>query len=130
MTTYKEWKKRLAAYARAYRELATKLVEVGFMYEGTVVRQKLTCGKRSCVCRTDPERRHGPYFYWTAKVKGRTVSRLRPQEDAKLYEEWIQNRRRFRRIHRKMLALAKKAAPVAVKVRQSEPGTPKASSRS
>ena len=114
------WKRRLSEYESAYRERMRKLAELGFMHEGTVVRQRLTCGKSSCVCHTDPERRHGPYFYWTAKVKGRTVSRLLSKEEAELYEEWIQNRRRFREIQRKMLALAKKALPIALKTRKAE----------
>ena len=118
-----DWKRRLAEYERAYRDLAGKLAELGFMHEGTVVRQRLACGKSSCVCHTDPERRHGPYFYWTTKVKGRTVSRLLSKEEADLYEEWIQNRRRFRELQRKMLALAKKAAPIAVKIRTAETGS-------
>ena len=118
-----EWKRRLTEYERAYRELAAQLTELGFMHEGTVVRQRLTCGKSACVCHTDPERRHGPYFYWTAKVKGRTVSRLLSKEEADLYEEWIRNRRRFREIQRKMLALAKKAAPIAVKIQTADRGS-------
>lgn len=117
-----EWKRRLTEYERAHRELAAKLAELGFMHEGTVLRQRLTCGKSACVCHTDPQRRHGPYFYWTAKVKGRTVSRLLSKEEADLYEEWIRNRRRFREIQRKMLALAKKAAPIAVKLRATQRG--------
>ena len=120
-----KWKRRLTAYERVHRELAGQIAELGFMHEGTVARQRLTCGKSSCVCHSDPQRRHGPYFYWTAKVKGRTVSRLLTKEEVDLYEEWIRNRRRFRAIQRKMLALAKKAAPVAVKIRRAgsaEPG--------
>ena len=118
-----DWKRRLTQYERAYRELAAKLAELGFMHEGSVVRQRLTCGKSACVCHTDPERRHGPYFYWTAKVKGRTVSRLLSKEEAELYEEWIRNRRRFRAIQRKMLALAKKAIPIAIRLRTADRGS-------
>ena len=120
MSRSDEWKRRLSEYESAYRELVRKLAELGFMHEGTVVRQRLTCGKGSCVCHTDPERRHGPYLYWTTKIKGRTVSRLLSEQEADLYEEWIHNRRRFREIQRKMLALAKKALPVAVKIRTTE----------
>ena len=123
MSRSDEWKRRLTAYERAYRELAGKLADLGFMHEGSVVRQRLTCGKSSCVCHTDPERRHGPYVYWTAKVKGRTVSRLLSKEEVDLYEEWIRTRRRFREIQRKMLALAKKAAPIAVKIRRAKLGS-------
>jgi hypothetical protein len=47
----------------------------------------------------------------------------RAREEVDLYQEWIRNRRRFRQIQRKMLALAKKAAPIAVKIRKAEPGS-------
>ncbi len=120
MSRRDEWKRRLTEYEHAYRELAAKLAEIGFMHEGSVVRQKLTCGKTACVCHTDPERRHGPYWYWTAKVKGRTASRLLSREEAQLYEEWIRNRRRFRELQRKMLAVARKAAPIAIKIRTAD----------
>lgn len=123
MPRHDGWKRRLEAYERTYRELAAQLAALGFMHEGTVVRQRLTCGKASCICRTDPTRRHGPYFYWSTKIKGRTVSRLLSQEEAALYQEWIQNRRRFRQIQQKMLALAKKAAPTALKMRAAERGS-------
>jgi hypothetical protein len=123
MSRREAWRRRLTEYERAYRELAAKLAKVGFIHEGTVVRQSLTCGKSACVCHSDPERRHGPYFYWTSKLKGRTVSRLLSQEEAELYQEWIENRRRFRDIQRKMLALAKKAAPVAVRLRTADRGS-------
>jgi hypothetical protein len=123
MSRSEQWKRRLTAYERTYRELAGQLAELGFMHEGTIVRQRLTCGKSSCICHTDSERRHGPYLYWTAKVKGRTVSRLLSNEEADLYQEWIRNRRRFRQLQRKMLALGKKAAPIAVKIRRAEAGS-------
>jgi hypothetical protein len=118
-----DWKRRLGEYEHAYRQLAAKLAGLGFMHEGTVVRQRLTCGKSTCICHTDPERRHGPYFYWTAKVKGRTASRLLSKEEAELYEEWIRNRRRFRELQRKMLALARKAAPIAIRLRTANRGS-------
>ena len=119
MARLDELKRRLAAYEERHRELAERLSLLGFMYEGSVVRQWLTCGKDSCVCHRDPSRKHGPYVYWTSKVKGRTVSRLLFPEEVGLYEEWIRNRKTFREIQRRMLALAKKAAPVAVRVRTS-----------
>jgi len=122
MPNLAEWRQRLEAMERRYRELAEQLADIGFMHEGSVVRQRLTCGKSSCACHTDPELRHGPYFYWTAKVKGRTKSRLLSKEEADLYQEWIRNRRRFRETQRKMLALGKKAAPAALKVRELESG--------
>jgi hypothetical protein len=49
----------------------------------------------SCRFHQDSAKRHGPYHYWTRKVKGRTVTVLLKQEQVRLYREWIQNNRRL-----------------------------------
>jgi hypothetical protein len=110
--------RRLEAHEETYRVLAAQLSQVGYLWHGTVVRQTLTCGKSTCACHRDPRRRHGPYAYWSSKVKGRTVSRLLKPEEAALYEEWIQNRRRIERIQRKMLSLSRRVAPLLLKQRK------------
>jgi hypothetical protein len=111
---------RLAAYERQYRDLAAGLARIGYLWHGSVVRQMLTCGKPSCACHTDPARRHGPYPYWTTKVKGRTVSRLLDPLEADLLEEWVHNRRLLERTQRRMLALSKKSAPLILKKLRKE----------
>lgn len=109
---------RLRDYQRQYRQLAAKLAESGYLWNGTISRQMLTCGKKSCVCHRDESRRHGPYLYWTTKVGGKTVSRLLSPAEAELYEEWIENRRRLERLAREMLALSKKVAPLLLAERE------------
>jgi hypothetical protein len=44
-----------------------------------------------------PPRLHGPYWQWTAKVAGRTVTRRLSDAEAARYTEWIANDRRLRR---------------------------------
>ena len=114
---------RLQAHQRDYRELTAELSEVGFIWAGTVQRRTLTCGKSRCACHHDPQRRHGPYAYWTSKVGNRTVSRLLTDVEADLYEEWTDNRRRVEATQRKMLAASKKAAPAILNLRKSASST-------
>lgn len=99
------------------RRLAAHLAETGPIYDGSVTRQMLTCGKESCGCRRDPARRHGPYAYWTTKVKGKTVSRKLSPEEADLLEEWIANRRDLDATKRKLVQLSKKMLPLALELR-------------
>ena len=120
-----QWKQRLEAHERAYRALAADLAQIGFLCQGTVLRQKLTCGRAACACHSDPRRRHGPYPYWSSKAKGRTVSRLLTPEEADLFEEWMLNRRALQATLRKMYALSKKVAPIALKIRRSQPRSAK-----
>jgi hypothetical protein len=111
--------RRLQAQQREYRALTAKLSAVGFIWNGTVQRRVLTCGKSHCACHRDPQSRHGPYAYWTTKVRNRTVSRLLTDVEANLYEEWVDNRRRLEATQRKMLALSKKAAPAILSLRKT-----------
>ena len=76
MAVRRSAEQRLRDYAQAYRRLAAQLAETGYLWPGSISEQRLTCGKPSCACHQDPARRHGPYVYWSTKVKGRTVNRL------------------------------------------------------
>lgn len=112
---------QLRRYEERYRQLAEKLAETGYLYDGTVGRQSLTCGKPNCACATDPARRHGPYAYWTSKLKGRTVSRRLSAEEADLLEEWVKNRRQLERIRDEMIGLSKKVAPIVLELQAQQP---------
>lgn len=41
---------------------------------------------------------HGPYYQWTRKVRGKTVTVRVGEGEAKLLKEWIKNGRRFHKI--------------------------------
>jgi len=86
--------------------LKTELAELGYIRRGTVLRRFMPCGKSGCRCHDDPPQLHGPYYEWTRKVKGKTVSvRLTP-EQAQLLEEWIANARRLDEIIAEMERLS------------------------
>jgi hypothetical protein len=42
------------------------------MRVGSVVKQYMFCGKASCACHRDPEKKHGPYYYLSYKEKGQS----------------------------------------------------------
>ncbi len=87
---------RLAAYERRYRQAARAIAQVGFIRAGTVIRRATTCGTASCRCHADPPQLHGPYYQWTAKVGGTTVTRRLSEAEARRYKEWIANDRKLR----------------------------------
>lgn len=100
---------RLAGYERRYRELAQKLSQIGWIASGSVARRAERCNKAYCACSTDPSRRHGPYWHFTAKVDGKTVNKRLSERDAHLYEEWIRNDRTVRALLAEMREVAAKA---------------------
>lgn len=90
-------------------DLSRALARIGFLWPGTVQRQMLTCGKPQCACHKDPKARHGPYYYWTSKKKGKTVSRKLAREEAELLESWINNRRIVDETIKRMMKVAEHA---------------------
>lgn len=102
MTSGKNRSERLRGCEQRYRELKQQLQDVGFVCVGSLQTRYLSCGNASCRCHQDPAKRHGPYHYWTRKVKGRTVTVLLKQEQVPLYQEWIQHNRQLENLVREM----------------------------
>ena len=92
------------------REIVAEIATLGFCLPGSVSARLLRCGNPRCRCREDPDRRHGPYAYWTRKVSGRTVSRLLSSEQAERYKPWFENGRRLRALVRELEKLSIRAA--------------------
>jgi hypothetical protein len=83
----------LARLERRYRELKKRLQGLGFAVAGTVTERYTLCGKATCRCHADPPQRHGPYYQYSRKVAGKTISRLVRADQVAQYREWIANRR-------------------------------------
>jgi hypothetical protein len=81
-----------------YLALKRSLADLGYVRRGSLVRRFMPCGKPGCRCQATPPQLHGPYYQWTRKVRGKTVTvRLTPDE-AHLLEEWIANGRQLDRV--------------------------------
>jgi hypothetical protein len=120
MGTRQVLQKKLDACDEQRRQLTAQLAQLGYIWHGSLLRRRLTCGKVGCACKRDPDARHGPYAYWTTKVAGRTVSRLLPPLEATLYEEWIANRRALEETLVQLRSLSAKAARIILKLNSSE----------
>ena len=106
---------KLAQYERQYRDLASELATIGFIYAGSITRRYTKCATPGCKCHSDPPQPHGPYYQWTAKVNGKTVTRRLTAAQAQLYQEWIDNDRLMRKLIAQMRQVAAKAAELKIK---------------
>lgn len=88
--------------------IARRLAEAGFALPGTVVTRQMRCGKPGCRCKAEPPQLHGPYYQWTRKVGGKTVTRFLTDDQLARYEPWFANAQRLRDLppHRARSALA------------------------
>src|SRR5262249_45684840 len=61
-------------YAQRRQTLKREFQQLEYFCKGTLLKRMMKCGKAQCACRHDPDKRHGPYFEWTYKAKGKTVN--------------------------------------------------------
>lgn len=99
----------LAACQDRYRDLAAQIADLGYIAAGSITRRRTRCANPNCRCHRDPSQMHGPYWQWTAKIDGKTVTRRLSQTEAELYQEWINNDRRLRAITAQMRQVAAEA---------------------
>jgi hypothetical protein len=67
------------------RRITAELAKIGLTLPGTVSRRQTSCGRANCRCHADPPQLHGPYWWWTRSVEGKTVTRMLSDE---LYEDY------------------------------------------
>lgn len=102
-----------------FEELKRELQRLEYFSKGTVLKRMMKCGKAQCVCRTDPTRRHGPYFEWTYKANGKTVNvRLTP-DAAPLYKAASQQYRKLKTLLRRLERLSQTALRHQAKLAQT-----------
>lgn len=104
---------RLRRCRQEYDHLKADLEKLGYLCQGTITKRYLPCGKSACACHKDPARGHGPYYYWTAKLGGRTQSRMLSPAVVPLYREGIRNHRRLERILKRMRKVSLQAFDAA-----------------
>ncbi len=106
---------RLAEYERRHRELAAQIAEIGIVAAGSVTRRYTRCTSVGCRCNADPPTPHGPYWQWTAKVNGKTVTKRLTAKEAQLYQEWIGNDRRIKTLLKQIRTVDAKAAELMLR---------------
>ena len=88
----------LATLQAELDRLKAQIAQVGFVRSGSVVRRYMPCGKPGCRCQADPPKPHGPYWQYSHKVAGKTITRRLTPDQARLYQQWIANRRRIHQL--------------------------------
>jgi Family of unknown function (DUF6788) len=78
--------------------IAAELAGLGLALPGTLIQRSVRCGWAGCRCHADPPELHGPYWQWTRKRAGKTISRLVPDDQVADYRQWIDNHRRLREL--------------------------------
>ena len=75
-----------------HKVLAKQINDIGLIWPGSIVKRYWRCGRSSCACHKDPPSLHGPYYYWSTKVAGKTVTKLLSSHRAQIVQRWLDNR--------------------------------------
>ncbi|MBI2755844.1 MAG: hypothetical protein HYX52_03945 [Chloroflexi bacterium] len=106
------------AHHTRYAALKRAVLTLGPIRRGSLVRRFMPCDKPGCCCQASPPELHGPYYQWTRKVRGKTVTVRLTREEAHLFEEWISNGRQLDRIVAQMEAVSLRITQRLVKQRR------------
>jgi hypothetical protein len=89
---------RAAAISAQTAAISTQIAAVGLALPGTLIQRHTRCGRSGCHCHADPPVLHGPYWQWTRKIHGKTITRLVPDDLIADYQHWLDNHRRLREL--------------------------------
>jgi hypothetical protein len=95
---------------RRRQTLLDEIAQLGFCLPGTLTERHTRCSSPGCRCHADPPALHGPYYTWTRKIDGKTVTRTLNPEQAARYTPWFQDARRLRALTAELEALSLKLA--------------------
>jgi hypothetical protein len=87
-----------ATLTRPIEGIRRQIATMGLVAQGTLTKRTKVCGRPNCRCAQDPAARHGPYFEWTRREKGRYVHTVISEEQAEALRAAIDN-------HKRVLAL-------------------------
>lgn len=98
--------------------ILAEIAEVGPVLPGNLTERHLTCTHGGCHCHDSPPKLHGPYWYLTRKVSGKTVTKMLSPEQGVEYTELVNNARRLRSLVHDLEALG-------LKILDDDPRTPR-----
>lgn len=79
-------------------DLRHRISAMDYVSSGTLHSRTRPCGKTNCRCAEGSDAWHGPYHDWTRRKDGRLVHSAVSQEQARLIQRAIANRREIDRI--------------------------------
>ena len=92
------------------RALLAELADLGLVLRGSIGQRLARCGQPGCRCKADSPALHGPYYVWTRKIAGKTVTAQLKPKPAQSCLAWSRNMRKLDRIVKEMQALGLQAA--------------------
>ena len=116
-----QWRQRISQLRKIRERLEAQLMRPKPMRAGSVVRQSMFCGKASCACHRDPQKKHGPYYYLSYKEGGQSRYKYLGKatnpavERARNYEVFQRGVAQLGKMHREIIDLLWKIGETKIK---------------
>lgn len=101
--------RQLAHLRQRFEHQAQDLGRLSFLLKGSLLQRRKQCNSPGCACHSDPAKWHGPYWQWTSKLKGKTLTRVLTADQVRRYRAWMDNARRFEAIVQELYAISTRA---------------------
>jgi len=79
----------------AIRQIRREIAAIELLCSGTLLKRWKQCGRPNCRCAHDPSARHGPYYEWSRRQKGRFLHSLLSPQQAESVAQAIKNHQRI-----------------------------------
>ena len=73
------------------QSLKNKILTKDWILQGTLLKQYKQCGKKNCRCHQDNQYWHGPYWIWTRKEKGKTITKTLNKKQIQMFKKSLKN---------------------------------------
>jgi len=88
------------------KSLKNQITSRDWVLQGTLLRQYKQCGKTNCRCHQDKQHWHGPYWIWTRKEKGKTITKTLSKNQAKMVKKSLEEMKKINRLVEKWKLLS------------------------
>lgn len=78
------------------KKARTEITKLDYVLTGTILKKYGPCGKDGCRCARNEEYWHGPYYIWTRKENGKTVTKSLTASQAKFCKKAISNMQKLK----------------------------------
>jgi hypothetical protein len=126
MDQVSRWRQRISQLGKIRGRLENHLMRPRAMRVGSVVKQYMFCGKASCACHRDPQKKHGPYYYLSYKEGGQSRYKYLGKatsaevERARNYQVFQRGVAQLGKMHREVIDLLWKIGETKMKERNEE----------
>ena len=114
---------KIAADLQRFEELKAALTQIEYFSKGTVLARMVKCGRPKCSCGVNPKKRHGPYYEWTYKEKGKTVNVRLTAEAAPIFQDAAKQYRALKSTLGRLEKLSRQAITRLAKEVDSKPSS-------